>query len=135
MPLKKPKKRGKFTSVTAKSTVAGSSFTADRTQNKPVLIKVGKNSTKIGRTDNNPYANLESHTPLDIDPLSMTTGKLFDVDKQIELDKKIDPKDVFQNYKEPKQNKKVDKNKEDKKKIRRVDKKVIDKAFTIKYGI
>ena len=126
--------RKNFTTVKAKSKGGGSSFTQDRVGNKPLQVTVRKGTTKIGKITNDPYADLESHTSLDIDPMSMMTGRNFDVDKQIELDKKIDPADVFQNYKEPSKSK-VKKEKGDKKKIRRVDKKVIDKSFTIKYGI
>ena len=131
--------RKNFTNVKAKSFQriegGGSSFTQDRVGNKPIKITVRKGIGRIGKITNDPYADLESHTSLDIDPMSMITGRNFDVDSQIELDKKIDPADVFQNYKEPSKNKKTSSNKEDKKKIRSVDKKVISKGFTVKYGI
>ena len=128
--------RKNFTAVKAKSKGGGSSFTQDRVGNKSLQVKVRKGTTKLPKVTNDPYADLESHTSLDIDPMSMITGKIFDVDTQIDMDKKIDPADVFQNYKEPSKNKinKRDKEKKEKK-IRRVDKKSIDKSFTIKYGI
>jgi len=113
-----------------------SSFTQEkRPHKKEYDYKPRKGRGKVKKTHMalDPYENLETHTPIDINPFPMITGKNFDVDSQIEKDKRIDPAKVFENYKEPKkEKKKKDKNT---KKISRIDKKPIEKKFTVKYGI
>ena len=112
-----------------------SSFTQQQKPwSKELVYKPGKNR-KVKKSDMavDAYVNLESHTSLNIDPLAMTTGKMFDVDTQIEKDKKVDPSKVFQNYKEPKKTK--NKKEPSDKKIKRIGKTFIDKKVTIKYGI
>tara|TARA_R110002167_G_scaffold359075_3_gene575473 strand:+ start:6225 stop:6563 length:339 start_codon:yes stop_codon:yes gene_type:complete len=111
-----------------------SSFTSDRMGNMDMKHKrVSKRSTKMKKTDVNPYNNM-GMTDLGIDPLPMTTGKVFDVDSQIEQNQKIDPKKVFENYKEPTKTKDKTKDK-DKKKINHIGRKHIDKTYTLKYGM
>lgn len=97
-----------------------SSFTGNR--------KVNKDLTK---SNVDVYANLYSHTPMEINPMPMTTGKMFDVEKDIEADKRIDPSKVFQGYKKSKKKLK----KERKHKISRIDKAVVDKKRGVRYGI
>ena len=79
-----------------------SSFTRDRKGNeKPVHKKVSKRSNKIKKTDVNAYIDMDQSLGTMIDPFPMKTGKIFDVDTQIEQHQKIDPAKVFENYKEP----------------------------------
>ena len=113
-----------------------SSFTQQQKPWKKELVYKPTKNRKMKKSDMcvDAYVNLESHTSLDIDPLPMTTGKMFDVDSQIEKDKKIDPAKVFQNYKEPSKIKKKEKDKKETK-IRTIGKTFIDKKVTIKYGI
>ena len=111
-----------------------SSFTRDRKGNADVKHKkVSKRSTKIKKTDTNPYSDMETHIGCQIDPMPMTTGRIFDVDTQIEQHRKIDPAKVFENYTEPKPYKKE--KKDPKKKINHIGRKHIDKSYTIKYGL
>ena len=59
-----------------------SSFTSDRMGNMDMKHKrVSKRSTKMKKTDVNPYNNM-GMTDLGIDPLPMTTGKTKDKDKK-----------------------------------------------------
>ena len=114
-----------------------SSFTQQQKPWKKELVYKPTKNRKVKKSDMcvDAYVNLDSHTSLDIDPFSMITGKMYDVDTMIEKDKKIDPAKVFENYKEPP---KVKKNKEDKKgdkKIRSIKKSHIDTKVTIKYGM
>ena len=113
-----------------------SSFTQQQKPWKKELVYKPTRNRKVKKSDMcvDAYVNLESHTSLDIDPFAMTTGKMFDVDAQIEKDKKIDPAKVFQNYKEPPKTKKP---KDDKKtkKTRHIGKSFIDTKVTIRYGL
>lgn len=115
-----------------------SSFTQQQKPWKKELVYKPTRNRKVKKSDMcvDAYVNLESHTSLDIDPCAMTTGKMFDVDTQIEKDKKIDPAKVFQNYKEPPKTKNKEKDNNSKtKKTRHVGKSFIDKKVTIKYGL
>ena len=106
--------------------------------NKRVLNLTAKQDIKskggkIKRIDNpNPYLGLDPN--ICPDHPSMRGGKIYDVDKDIDQHKKIDPAKVFENYKEMK-NGGPEKNK---KKIRRLPPqpmKVGGKNVTIKYAI
>ena len=95
-----------------------------------------KNGTKIKKLDTGAlnYEHLEPH--INPDHPAMKRGIVFDVDKDIDQDKKIDPMKVFENYTEPTKNSKTEKND---KKIRRISKgdpmKKNGKNITIKYSI
>jgi hypothetical protein len=95
-----------------------------------------KNGTKIRKLDMGAlnYEHLEPN--INPDHPAMRRGIVFDVDKDIDNDKKIDPVKVFENYTEPTKNSKTEKND---KKIRRIKKgdpmKKNGKNITIKYTL
>lgn len=95
-----------------------------------------KNGTKIRKLDMGAL-NYEFIDPnINPDHPAMRRGIEFDVDRDIDQDKKIDPMKVFENYKEPTKNSKNEKNE---KKIRRIGKgdpmKKNGKNITIKYTL
>jgi len=96
--------------------------------------KIKTKSGKIKKLDTSMCNQIiDPYTYINPDHCAMIRGKMFDVDKQIDEHKRIDPKDVFENYKD--MGKAPEKNK---KKIRKMEKstnmKVGGKNVTIKMG-
>ena len=90
--------------------------------------------TKSKKVKNEEYY---SHLDPEITPdhNAEITGKKFEVEKDIERDKKIDPVKVFSGFKGKKPNKKLDKlNDKNKKKILSVEKNIVN-SKAIKYGL
>tara|TARA_R110000824_G_scaffold280101_2_gene468180 strand:- start:69 stop:398 length:330 start_codon:yes stop_codon:yes gene_type:complete len=77
------------------------------------LSKTGKVCRKGGKMMKCDIANHYDHLDPNINPdhPAMKRGKEFNVDKDIDRDKKMDPKKIFENYKENKKPQEINKKK------------------------